>query len=89
MLFECHITVSTRDAEAATMVALEKHWKTSEIARDPVLGNDTFFYLTSHASDYVDMWERLRSTVESLNFWGVEVLREKIELIMYDTKVKV
>lgn len=89
MLFECHITVSTEHAEAAATVAKNSHWKTSEIARDPVLGDDTYYYLTSHNSDYNDMWFRLRNVVNTLEYIGVPVLREKIELIMHDTKVKV
>lgn len=89
MLFECHITVSTDDAEAATTVAKMCHWKTSEIARDPILGDKNFFYLTSHATDYNDMWSRLKAASRMLQESAVPVLREKIELIMFDTKVKV
>lgn len=89
MLFECHITVSTEHAETATNIAKLCHWKTSEIARDPVLGDKNFFYLTSHSKEYNDMWSRLRQTVAMFNNVEVPVLREKIELIMYDTKVKV
>lgn len=89
MLYECHITVSTDYTEHASRIAKNHHWKTSEIARDPVLGDRNFFYLTSHATDYIDMWTRLRTAVSSLETSGVPVIREKIELIMHDTKVKV
>jgi hypothetical protein len=88
-MFECHITVSTKDADEATNIAQKVHWKTSEIARDPVLGNDTYFYLTTHANDYSMMWTRLRNTVLLLEEANVPVIREKIELIVHDTKVKV
>ncbi len=88
-MFECHITVSTDDAEHATTVAKECHWKTSEIARDPILGDKNFFYLTTHARDYTVMWTRLREAVELLEYFKVPVIREKIELIVHDTKVKV
>jgi hypothetical protein len=87
-MFECHITVSTDDAATATNIAKLCHWKTSEIARDPVLGDKNFFYLTSHSKDYKDMWERLRSTVAMFENFEVPVIREKIELIVHDTKVK-
>ena len=89
MLFECHITVSTEHAEHATAVAKAHHWKTSEIARDPVLGDKNFYYLTTHTKEYNEMWTRLRTTVHALEGLDVPILREKIELIMYDTKVKV
>lgn len=89
IMFECHITVSTDDAAVATLVAKEYHWKTSEIARDPVLGDKNFFYLTTHSKDYKDMWERLRLAVHMLELSKVPVIREKIELIVHDTKVKI
>lgn len=89
MIFECHITCTVERAFIATQVANQFHWKTSEIARDPVLGDDTYFYLTTHGDDYIKVFNRMRYAVEELRARGVEVVREKIELIMYDTKVKV
>ena len=88
-MFECHITVSTDDAEVATIVAKELHWKTSEIARDPVLGDKNFFYLTTHTKGYTEMWDKLRLAVKTLEEMSVSVIREKIELIVHDTKVKI
>ena len=87
-MFECHITVSTDDADVATQIATAQHWKTSEIARDPVLGDKNFFYLTSHSKDYKDIWDRLRTCVTIFEKCKVPVIREKIELIVHDTKVK-
>lgn len=87
-MFECHITVSTDDANSANIVAKEYHWKTSEIARDPVLGDKNFFYLTTHTKDYGSMWSKLRIAVDELEKMHVPVIREKIELIVHDTKVK-
>jgi hypothetical protein len=89
MLYECHITLSVDDAEKATHVAKEFHWKTSEIARDPVLGNATYFYLTTHTNDFPQMWEKMKTATAALEGFGVNVIREKIELIIHDTKVKV
>lgn len=87
-MFECHITVSTNDAELATTVAKELHWKTSEIARDPVLGDKNFFYLTTHTREFQEMWTKLRMAVDMLEVFKVPVIREKIELIVHDTKLK-
>ncbi len=89
MLYECHITLSVDYAEKATEVAKELHWKTSEIARDPVLGNATFFYLTTHTNDFPQMWGKMNAATALLAKMDVPVLREKIELIIHDTKVKV
>lgn len=85
-MFEVHITCRLSQATAAAAIAKELHWKTSEIARDPLLGNDTYFYLTTHGKDLSDTMGRMvRATVE-LKTAGVEVIREKIEVIIYDVR---
>jgi hypothetical protein len=53
-----------------------------------VLGDDTFFYLTTHRADYMGVFSRMRSAVAYLEASGVSVLREKIELILHDTKAR-
>lgn len=88
MDFECHITVHTDHAEVATRIAKNLHWKTSEIARDPVLGDKNFFYLTTHDNDFGRMYQRMRQCCHELTVEGVPVLREKIEAILHDTKKK-
>lgn len=88
-MFECHITVSTDDAFDANIIAKKYHWKTSEIARDPVLGDKNFFYLTTHTKSYTEIWSKLRIAVDALENMQVPVIREKIELIIHDTKVKI
>jgi len=85
--FECHITTTTAHAAVATEIATNLHWKTSEIARDPVLGNHTFFYLTSHGATYDHIAGRMRECVDALLDAGVDVVREKIEDIVHDTKL--
>lgn len=86
MIYECHITCDVKDAAIATEVARIDNWKTSEIARDPTLGNKNFFYLTCHERDVEKIFLRMRAVVRALRHLKVEVLREKIELIIYDTK---
>jgi hypothetical protein len=88
MILECHITVHATQRETAALVAKMLHWKTSEIARDPVLGDDTYFYLTSHDTDLVRMQTRMQGVSKQLGIHGVPVIREKIELVIYDTKRK-
>lgn len=92
MNFECHITVSTADADKAKFFVEQRmgavKWKHSEIARDPVLGDDTYFYLTAHATAYEVMHLEMKYAVRWLGDHNVPVLREKIELIMFDTKEK-
>ena len=86
MIYECHITCHQADAAKATEVAEFGGWKTSEITRDPTLGNKTFFYLTTHDRDVVRIHQRMYQCSAALKAVGIEVLREKIELIVYDTK---
>lgn len=87
MKFECHITTNTQHAEAATDIAKAMHWKTSEIARDPVLGDATYFYLTSHGATYKHIKDRMDACASALTEAGAPVIRMKIEEIIYDTKL--
>jgi len=89
MNFECHITVHAISADRAQQVADDLRWKTSEIARDPLLGDATYFYLTRHDSRYEDLIEHMHGTCDALLALGIEVVRKKIELIMYDNKTGV
>ncbi len=85
-MFECHITINLKDAEIGERVAKELHWKTSEIARDPVLGKDSYFYLTTHDNDLSRMISRMKQAREKLNSGFVFVVREKIEVIIHDVR---
>ncbi len=67
-------------------MARDHHWKTSEIARDPVLGNATYFYLTTHGPNFTTVSTRMRFTCEALEAAGANVIREKIEEITYDKR---
>lgn len=84
--FECHITVPSSSDLPAAAIAAELGWKTSEIARDPLLGDKNFFYLTGHARDLVLITAEMRQVVERLVDAGVPVLREKIEVIIHDVR---
>ena len=88
-MYESHITVSTDCRVVGIDVADTYGWKTSEIARDPLLGDETYFYLTSHDKSFIGMYDRMKEVSDALRSRGVEVVREKIELIVYDTKTGV
>lgn len=89
MNYECHITIKAEAANIGEKVAAEMQWKTSEIKRDPILGPDTHFYLTAHDTDLGRMTRKMHHTACYLENEGAEVLRKKIELIVYDTKTGV
>ena len=84
MKFECHITVSVSDAELASAIAKDMNWSTSQIARDPILGDDTYFYLTCHSESYLHIHNKMQSTTQWLFKNKIPVIRNKIELIMHD-----
>lgn len=87
MIYECHITCKLEDAAKATEVAALDGWKTSEIHRDPTLGNNSYFYLTAHDRNVEHMFERMRRIEAACFHMKIEVLRSKIELIIHDTKL--
>lgn len=88
MNYECHITIHKDHAEKAKAHARDLHWKTSQIDGDPVPGDKPFFYLTTHSSNAPEIFARMQRAVNALEFDGVPVIREKIELIIHDTKEK-
>lgn len=91
MNFECHITLPREQGSIAAAVAADPKlpWKFSQIDGDPVLGQQVFAYLTRHDTNYVRLYANMKHTVVELTQQGVDVVREKIELIMYDTKTGV
>jgi hypothetical protein len=88
-MYECHITLPLSAREIGCKVAEEFHWSTSEIERDPVLGKASYFYLTSHDKDQVRLFKRMEQAADACINLGAEVVRKKIEHIIYDTKMKV
>jgi hypothetical protein len=86
-LYECHITIPAKAAEAGREIASKTHWKFSVIDGDPVLGKHVFAYLTTHGTDLTKVVARMNEVSAEVKAYGVDVIREKIELIVYDTKV--
>lgn len=85
-LYEIHITTDTLDAEVASTVARANKWKTSEIARDPVLGNKNYFYLTKYADTLGEAQLEVLEIIAALRDAGVDPLRAKIEQIVFDQR---
>jgi hypothetical protein len=88
--FECHITLDRDEAHnhLSTIISLaaRHHAKNSEINGDPVLGKKPFFYLTFYDASYDGAKERLTYLSDALNDRGINVLREKIEFVIYDKR---
>ena len=86
--YECRITVPLRDAGKAEAVARKRsdYWATSQIDGDPVLGDAVHYYLTAHDHAFYSIFGRMKSLKAELVEAGVEVLRLKIEQIVYDSR---
>lgn len=86
MLHECHITTTVEHAPKIEVLAAARGWKTSEIKRDPILGDQSYFYLTKHDTDYYTLANEMRAMSRAVIERGAPVLRQKIEGIIFDTK---
>ena len=88
--FECHITVykpkSNTEAKLLFTVAQEVKMKPSWITGDPVLGAGKWFYISGYSTSYDDLLGRMKAVASKLRDNNIEVVREKIEQILYDTK---
>lgn len=89
MYYECHITSRSSEVSKIEPLAKKHRFKTSEIARDPVMGDDVFFYCTSHGKDYADLYYRMRKLSDEMKQQEIPVLRLKIEHVVFDTKTGV
>lgn len=90
MNYECHITVDRDDGPVAAGVAEGfVGVKYSQIDGDPVLGKKVFAYLTFHDAAFIRTHHRMLDIKDALRRQGVTSVREKIELIIYDTKTGV
>jgi hypothetical protein len=88
LYFECHITLLPKHEEVATPISAKHKFKTSKIAGDEVLGDDVFFYCTSHSKYYEDLKNRMDSLTRELNDAGVPHLRRKIEHVVFDERAQ-
>lgn len=88
--FESHITVNKpknlKEAKLLFKIASDNNMKTSWITGDPVLGVGKWFYISGYSTNFDDLLTRVKATSEEISNHQIEVVREKIEQIMYDTK---
>ena len=60
--------------------------KTSWITGDPVLGTGKWFYISAYSEDFDELLTRVKEVANYIREQSIEVIREKIEEILYDTK---
>lgn len=88
--FESHITllkpISVDKAKLLFRLAKQDNMKTSWITGDPVLGVGKWFYISGYDEDFDLLLLKVKNLSRKLKDLGFEVIREKIEEILYDTK---
>lgn len=93
MSYETHVTVPVPDPNIYGLVLLydvigrEYDWKTSKIT-DADTGTQKF-YFTRHDNSIRQAKVKLNELTDCLRDRRIKILREKIELIVFDTKNKV
>ena len=88
-MFECHITVN-KPKTPFKISCLEKlgkkyGWATSMIDGDPVMGDKVFFYFTRYSNNLNKI---LNEMAEFSNLIPERVVRQKVEQIVYDSRLK-
>lgn len=88
--YELHVTLIGHAADVKPMV-VAIGWKFSSIDGDPVLGPGVKCYATLHLNCNKVTAEMAQSVVQNaankLSGLGATVLREKLELVLYDQKL--
>lgn len=86
--YEAHITIDSEWQNAMFSVA-GIGWKFSKIDGDPTLGFGLKSYATKHFKSSLDknvVLKKLHDAAECLRVMGCHVIREKIELVIYDDR---
>lgn len=91
MYYECHITIEDVKRRTLKTVVEELGWKFSAIDGDPSLGDKVFCYGTAHKSATMNpavVIFEMKQVADAIKRQGFKVVRQKVELVMYDTKGK-
>lgn len=87
--YECHVTM-IGDAVNIENSVSKIGWKFSKIDGDPILGEGIKCYATKHypakleANDVVHLVQEVSSVLKNK---GHNILRDKVELVIYDSKL--
>lgn len=86
--YECHITLTPDSGLKVFVEGLG--WKFSQIFGDIILGDDEIFaYATTHYNEKLGEQEviaEMNHAASMMEKRGFKVLRQKVELVVYDTK---
>lgn len=85
-MFEVHITIPRDKYDTASHIAAQRRWKMSRIEGDPLLGDKVFAYLTRWDAQLLDAVAEMNTTARILRGAEVPVLRQKIEVVVFDLR---
>ena len=85
MTYECHITIAVKDAPQAVKLLERFPWEPVTMK----LGDSAHFYFLGRDENIITLFGRMTIAAKTLRNAKIGVLREKIELIVYDTKTGV
>lgn len=86
MKFESHITFPISSAKTVEKIGIFSGWKYSQIEGDALLGAKPYCYLTAYEPTEEELYNRMMTVKAFAETSGIEVLRTKIERIIYDSK---
>jgi hypothetical protein len=87
--YECHITISGTHRADVQLSVEDIGWIFSEIDGDPDLGSGVKQYATKHFNvrkKRENVIAELSTAADALRSYGCIVLREKVELVIYDKR---
>ena len=88
--YECHITIEG-DKDLIERRVTAHGWKFSSIDGDPSLGEGVKCYATTHYNNRIPLMEvidNVQFVARHYREEGFTVLREKVEIVVYDTRSK-
>lgn len=87
--YESHITCYARDGAAVAELGQRNNWKYSCIDGDALMGAKPFCYLTAYEPSDTLLMVRMLDMKTKLEARDLEVLRTKVERIIWDSKTGV
>lgn len=89
MKYKCRITIPRERGHFAKAHGEMHHWQYSAINGEPTPGNEALAYLKAYENDLLRLRDRMTMMSADLRAAGVEVIREKIELVIFDKSAPV
>lgn len=70
----------------AELIGKDRKWKPSVFKGDPILGKDSYFYLTKYTNTLEKAFDEIARVKVRLDNAKIPLIREKIEDIVHDIR---